>query len=146
MSIIRDADGTIYAKVNNSMVRDQLALSGIERGSFTPCSFGEEMERLNITYCDKEGSIQTSGDKIACLDYYDLLALQLAKELESVLNRAAEISVDLAYYDSCCTGLRGIDLLIGVEEMQDAAAATAKRICQIFPAECRQLRINDEPS
>jgi hypothetical protein len=145
MSIIRDTDGTIYAKINDSMARNPLSISSIEKGSFTPCRFGQDVEFLNVTCCDDEGNLQINNERVASLSYYDLEALEMAKEFESALNRLAEISLYLAHYSSCWTGLMGIELMSGVEEIQKTVNAVSERIFEIFP-EGRQMQLDDEPT
>jgi hypothetical protein len=49
------------------------------------------MELLNITSVDDEGDFVVDDKLVALLDGYDFKALALANELESVLNRAAQL-------------------------------------------------------
>ena len=136
MSFIQDTDGTIFAGASDSIVASPLSISDTREIAFAPCSFGRDMELLNITSVNDEGDFVVDDTLVALLDGYDFKALTLANELESALNRAAQISVFLADYQSCHGGIKAIELLSGVEEMQRAADATAERISQTKSTDC----------
>ena len=130
MSFIQDTDGTIFAGASDSTVSSPLSISDTREIAFAPCRFGRDMELLNITSVDDEGDFTVDDKLVALLDGYDFKVLALTNELESALNRAAQISVFLADYHSCHGGIKEIELLSGVEEMQRAAVAAAERISQ----------------